>query len=361
MLDDLSVIALDMAAKLDEAARFEAGKFWGAVEFPPPFGRPPSEEESYIQELDGKTGASLKLTILNPKGRIWTMIAGGGASVIYADTICDLGFQNELANYGEYSGAPSESATYEYAKTILKLMTKDKHEHGKVLIIGGGIANFTNVADTFKGIIRALTEFADKVREYHIKIYVRRGGPNYQEGLNMMRQLAVDLDLQIVVHGPDRHMTSVVSMALGQPALESESTPPPSPPSGGDRVIGLSAAPTGPMRKSSSAANLSKQAESKAPSQSPPPKSDSKSNLNGPSTKSTAALSRELFSSETKAIVYGMQPDAVQNMLDFDFLNQRPAPSVVAMVYPFAGNHLQKFYWYELQSIRVASFVGTVM
>ena len=27
---------------------------------------------------------------------------------------------------------------------------------GKILIIGGGIANFTNIAPTFKGIIRAL-------------------------------------------------------------------------------------------------------------------------------------------------------------------------------------------------------------
>ena len=30
----------------------------------------------------------------------------------------------ELANYGEYSGAPSESQTFEYAKTLLKLMTE---------------------------------------------------------------------------------------------------------------------------------------------------------------------------------------------------------------------------------------------
>ena len=29
-------------------------------------------------------------------------------------------------------------------------MLKEKHECGKVLIIGGGIANFTNVAATFK-------------------------------------------------------------------------------------------------------------------------------------------------------------------------------------------------------------------
>ena len=34
-----------------------------------------------------QTGASLKLTILNPACRIWTMVAGGGASVIYADTV----------------------------------------------------------------------------------------------------------------------------------------------------------------------------------------------------------------------------------------------------------------------------------
>lgn len=53
--------------------------------------------------MDSKTGASLKLTVLNPKGRVWTMVAGGGASVIYADTISDLGASDELANYGEYS------------------------------------------------------------------------------------------------------------------------------------------------------------------------------------------------------------------------------------------------------------------
>ncbi len=60
------------------------------------------------------------------------MVAGGGASVIYSDTICDLGGASELANYGEYSGAPSEQQTYEYAKTILSLMTQEKHPEGKV-------------------------------------------------------------------------------------------------------------------------------------------------------------------------------------------------------------------------------------
>nr|DAD43944.1 TPA_asm: hypothetical protein HUJ06_002174 [Nelumbo nucifera] len=34
-----------------------------------------------------QTSTSLKFTVLNPKGRIGTMVAGGGASVIYADII----------------------------------------------------------------------------------------------------------------------------------------------------------------------------------------------------------------------------------------------------------------------------------
>ena len=64
--------------------------------------------------------------------------------------ISPLGGASEIANYGEYSGAPSESQTYEYAKTILSLMTRRPNDLGKCLIIGGGIANFTNVASTFK-------------------------------------------------------------------------------------------------------------------------------------------------------------------------------------------------------------------
>ena len=43
------------------------------------------------QYLDEKSGASLKLTILNPEGRGWLMLAGGGASVIFSETVCDMG------------------------------------------------------------------------------------------------------------------------------------------------------------------------------------------------------------------------------------------------------------------------------
>ena len=87
------------------------------------------------------------------------MVAGGGASVVYADTISDLGFGAELANYGEYSGAPTLQETYDYARTIFSLMCRHKDPRGKILIIGGGIANFTDVAATFTGIQKAMKQY----------------------------------------------------------------------------------------------------------------------------------------------------------------------------------------------------------
>lgn len=122
----------------------------------------------------------------------------------FSDTVCDLGGASELANYGEYSGDPSETQTYEYAKTILSMMTEGApHPKGKVLIIGGSIANFTNVAMTFKvswsfdsihilqGIVRAFEKLREKLVEHRVTIYVRRGGPNYQEGLRTIKEIGI--------------------------------------------------------------------------------------------------------------------------------------------------------------------------
>ena len=206
-----------LVARIDDTAYFECQSKWGELTFPAPFGRKLSKEEYYIKELDAKTGASLKLTILNPKGRVWTMSAGGGASVIFADTIVDLGYKDELANYGEYSGNPNKDMTYAYAKTILDLMTREKAPKGKpkVLLIGGGIANFTDVAKTFTGITMALKDYKKKLQETNVKIYVRRGGPNYQEGLKIMKKLGEELGIPIEVYGPETHMTRIVPMALG--------------------------------------------------------------------------------------------------------------------------------------------------
>lgn len=236
-----SVHFLDLAAKLDQTADFECGVKWAIarspaalgitaptssngtinidagppIEFPAPFGRELTKEEAYIAELDAKTGASLKLTVLNPNGRIWTLVAGGGASVVYADAIASSGFADELANYGEYSGAPTESQTYHYARTVLDLMLRaPMNPKGKVLFIGGGIANFTNVASTFKGVIKALREYANTLNEHNVQIWVRRAGPNYQEGLKNMKAATQELGLNAKIFGPEMHVSGIVPLAL---------------------------------------------------------------------------------------------------------------------------------------------------
>jgi ATP citrate (pro-S)-lyase len=78
------IIPLDMAAKVDQTAEYipYVSQRWDCddyITFPPPYGATKSKEEEYISEMDSKTGASLKLTLLNPNGRVWTMVAGGGA------------------------------------------------------------------------------------------------------------------------------------------------------------------------------------------------------------------------------------------------------------------------------------------
>jgi ATP-citrate lyase beta-subunit len=213
---DKNIVPLDLVARLDDTAHFECTDKWGDIKFPAPFGRKLSKEEDYIKMMDEKSGASLKLTVLNPKGRVWTMVAGGGGSVIYTDTIVDLGYRNELANYGEYSGNPSTDETYEYAKTVLDLMTREKDPKGrpKFLLVGGGIANFTDVAKTFTGITMALRDYKKKLKDTNVKIFVRRGGPNYKEGLRIMKDLGAELGVPIEVYGPETHMTRIVNMAL---------------------------------------------------------------------------------------------------------------------------------------------------
>lgn len=335
VVTEQGIYVLDLAAKLDATAEYLCKAQWGDVDFPPPFGRDALPEEKYIAELDAKSGASLKLTILNREGRIWTMVAGGGASVIYADTICELGGASELANYGEYSGAPSEQQTYEYAKTILGLMTKSKHADGKILIIGGGIANFTNVASTFKGIVKALQDFQAQLIEHKVSIFVRRAGPNYQEGLRVMREIGQSLGVPVHVFGPETHMTAVVAMAMGKRSIPS--LPEPHATTANFLLQGRQNS-VNPSSSSSTALNGFGASSSASLTVTAP-------TVNGDQSHTMTDGSRPLFSNTTKAIVWGMQTRAVQSMLDFDYVCSRQKWSVVAMVYPFTGDHKQKFYW----------------
>lgn len=54
---------------------------------------------------------------------------------------------------------------------------------------------------------------------------MRRAGPNYQEGLRVMREVGQSLNIPVFVFGPETHMTAIVGMALGKRDIPCPSEP----------------------------------------------------------------------------------------------------------------------------------------
>jgi ATP citrate (pro-S)-lyase len=320
------IMPLDVAAKIDETAEFLAGPLWHGVSFPPPFGRAAFPEEKLITDMDAKTGASLKLTVLNPHGTVWTMVAGGGASVVFADTVCDYGMSKELANYGEYSGAPTTEETFLYARTLIQLMVKYKSEKPKYLFVGGGIANFTDVPTTFTGLIKAIKAFQEELIEHRVQIWVRRGGLNHVEGLRLIKNEVTPLGIEIHVYGPECPCTGIIPMALKlcdvpEETFEEETSGKPSQtPKIDDVPAALARSPT--ERPSSATAYE-----------------------NHPHVHHGGVHETLQCTIGTQCIVYNLQAAAVQRMLDFDAMCLRKKPSVAAVVFPFGGTQNLKVYW----------------
>merc|ERR1712048_125569 len=273
-------------------------------------------------------GASLKLTILNIHGNVWTMVAGGGASVVFADTVCDYGYGKELANYGEYSGAPSTEETYLYAKTLLSLMTRYKRDEENYLLVGGGIANFTDVNATFKGLIKALDEYQDELKAHKVQIWVRRAGLNFIEGLKNIKTKVTGMGLPIHVYGPETPATLIVPMALGLTDTlpetwmdDSEGKPSKSPE--------VTLPPTIEVKRQVSPA--SERALGIAE--------------NHPHVTHKDWAATLQMNEDTECFVFNLQTAAVQRMLDFDTMCKRKKPSVAAMIYAFGGTANVKAYW----------------
>ena len=172
-----------------------------------------SPEEMSVAILNKKSQAALSLTLLNPNGTIWVLLSGGGASITLADEVHNLGFGKELGNYGEYSGNPNAEETYLYTCEVSALLLKS-NKRRLILIIGGGVANFTDIRITFKGIIKALEKFKNKMKKRNIKIFVRRGGPHEKEGLEAMEEWLKQNKMYGLVSGPNLPLNEIVRSAL---------------------------------------------------------------------------------------------------------------------------------------------------
>jgi ATP citrate (pro-S)-lyase len=60
----------------------------------------------------------------------------------------------------------------------------------------------------------ALRERAQALKAAKMRVFVRRGGPNYQRGLQLMRDLGAELGLPISVYGPESSMTGICAEAI---------------------------------------------------------------------------------------------------------------------------------------------------
>lgn len=213
VVDDGAVHVLDAAVEVDDAGAYFATA-WNEDDVRRVAARSLTPQEVLVSTLDHTSPASYKLDVINPDGSIFLLLSGGGASVVVADELYARGFGAELANYGEYSGNPTTEETKLYAAAVLELLLASKAPQ-KVLFIGGAVANFTDVAATFAGIVRAFESVATELQCQNIKVFVRRGGPRQEAGLAAMRMLLAEYELLGAVHGPDISLPAAVEELLG--------------------------------------------------------------------------------------------------------------------------------------------------
>lgn len=205
-------LCLDMAVEVDDAAEFFVEERWTGNDLRSYTAHALTKEEETVKQLAEQSQASFSLEVINPDASIFLLLSGGGASVVVADEVSNLGLGKELGNYGEYSGNPNREETAHYTKQVLELLLNSKAPK-KVLIIGGGVANFTDVRATFAGVIDALRVYQDRLKEQGVKVYVRRGGPHEAEGLQAMKEYLESAGLLGYVTGPEMVLTDIVKMA----------------------------------------------------------------------------------------------------------------------------------------------------
>ena len=202
---------LDLAIEVDSTAQFFIRDGWNENDIVSE--KHKTYEEIAVAALNKKSQAAFTLTLLNPNGSIWVLLSGGGASVTIADEIHNLGFGKQLGNYGEYSGNPNAEETYLYTCSLLALLLKS-NQRRLMLIIGGGVANFTDIRITFKGIIQALAEYKNKLKKKKIKIFVRRGGPHEFEGLTAIEEWLKENKMYGLVSGHVLPLNEVVGATI---------------------------------------------------------------------------------------------------------------------------------------------------
>jgi citryl-CoA synthetase large subunit len=137
--------AADAKIALDEDAFYRHDE-WKNFEPRTMLGRLPTEREIAVKKIDegegyyrGTAGKYIEMD-----GDVAILFSGGGASIANMDALIKAGLKP--ANYTEYSGNPPREKVYALAKIVLSKPGL------RGLWIAGGVANFTNIGETFHGI-----------------------------------------------------------------------------------------------------------------------------------------------------------------------------------------------------------------
>ncbi|CAF95829.1 unnamed protein product, partial [Tetraodon nigroviridis] len=299
-------------------------------------------QEAYIADLDAKSGASLKLTLLNPRGRIWTMVAGGGASVVYRCLLCICAMVGQILSLRWYIQSPLGSSTAGIGAWGISYTPESTH--GSLLDQTTSLTKFSeNVQNVDECLHQHLQHFFKQRLEVTTVVPVPK-----KSSVSCLNDYRKTTGIPIYVFGTETHMTAIVGMALGHRPIPNQ---PPMDAHTANFLLN-----TSNSIKTPAPTRTASFSESWTPNDVTPAKKsraglpeDYLDSLLWPLknmvTDSGKAKATTLFRKQTKAIVWGMQTRAVQGMLDFDYVCSRDQPSVTAMVYPFTGDHKQKFYW----------------
>jgi len=206
---------LDVAVEVDDAASLLVDT-WHAEDLR----RPPrlqSGEEATVAALNENSPASFAFQTINPDGSLFVLLSGGGASVTVCDEIYSAGYGKELANYGEYSGNPTEEEAYIYTAAVLRSLLESKAPK-KALFIGGAVANFTDIAKTFAGLTKAIDEYGEQLKAQQVRVVVRRGGPNQEKGLENIRKILEKYNLAAAVFNQTTTIDAAVERLIKEAA-----------------------------------------------------------------------------------------------------------------------------------------------
>jgi len=187
--------AADAKIAIDDDAFFRH-KEWETLEPRTMLGRLPTEREIEAKKIDegeayyrGTAGKYIEMD-----GDIALILNGGGASIANMDAIINEGLHP--ANYTEYSGNPPREKVHALAKVVLS-------KPGiRALWMCGVVANFTNMKETFLGIIDVLDELKP-----NYPIVVRRDGPESVEAIQLVEECAKRNNLKLKIFNKDMSMT----------------------------------------------------------------------------------------------------------------------------------------------------------